>query len=131
MNAGLPGTGIGGVFYLVSALLMPFLELFRTLRGESGLERWVLVARQLLMAGTIMGGMWMMGLLLGMLMTWYGIEMGNVNTLAHLGQTGHFGQLNVFHIAPLMISLLTLSTIYVITHMMRFVFTPTLEGKRT
>jgi hypothetical protein len=40
MNAGLPGTGIGGVFYLVSALFMPFFELFKTLRGESNLERW-------------------------------------------------------------------------------------------
>src|SRR5438876_5809402 len=50
MTAGLPGVGIGGLFYLLSALLMPFIELGRTVRGRSSLERWRLVARQWLVA---------------------------------------------------------------------------------
>ena len=29
MTAGMPGTGIGGLFYLLSALLMPLRELWR------------------------------------------------------------------------------------------------------
>ena len=50
MTAGLPGVGIGGLFYLISALLMPFVELVRTVRGRSSLARWAVVARQFAMA---------------------------------------------------------------------------------
>jgi len=64
MTAGLPGTGIGGVFYLLSALLMPFVELVKTLRGQSSWPRWVLVIRQFAMASGIVAGMWMLGIVL-------------------------------------------------------------------
>ncbi len=50
MNAGLPGTGLGGIFYLVLALMMPVRELYLTARGRSSRERWRLVLRQLAMA---------------------------------------------------------------------------------
>lgn len=39
-NAGLPGTGLGGLFYLLLAFWMPLAELPRTLRGESSAARW-------------------------------------------------------------------------------------------
>ena len=39
-NAGLPGTGLGGLFYLLLAFWMPFAELPRTLRGRSSRARW-------------------------------------------------------------------------------------------
>lgn len=47
MNAGLPGTGLGGLFYLLLALVMPFVELVQTVRGRSSRERWRLVLTQL------------------------------------------------------------------------------------
>jgi hypothetical protein len=50
MNAGLPGVGIGGLFYLLCALLMPFVELGRTFAGRSSAERWRSVAVQFVMA---------------------------------------------------------------------------------
>lgn len=50
MNAGLPGTGIGGLFYILLALLMPLRELYLTARGRSSRERWRLVLQQLLIA---------------------------------------------------------------------------------
>ena len=50
MNAGLPGVGIGGLFYLLCALLMPFIELGRTFAGRSSRERWRSVLRQFVMA---------------------------------------------------------------------------------
>lgn len=50
MNAGLPGTGIGGLFYVVLALVMPLRELYLTARGRSSRERWRLVLQQALMA---------------------------------------------------------------------------------
>ena len=49
MTPGLPGTGIGGLFYVLSALLMPICELWRRWRGEAG-GRGALVARQFAIA---------------------------------------------------------------------------------
>jgi hypothetical protein len=46
MSAGLPGLGLGGLFFIVSALLAPLPELWRTLRGRSGVAAWRLVGRQ-------------------------------------------------------------------------------------
>lgn len=68
MTAGLPGVGIGGIFYLISALLMPVHELFRLVRGESSVERWRLVARQWVLAAGILAGLWGTGWGLGQLL---------------------------------------------------------------
>jgi len=43
--AGLPGTGIGGLFFILSAFFMVIVELQRTIRGRSSLARWRIVAR--------------------------------------------------------------------------------------
>ncbi len=65
MNAGLPGTGIGGIFYLASALAMPLREAYRRVRGRAAGNRRV-VAVQLATAGGILGAMWVTGRLLGL-----------------------------------------------------------------
>ena len=65
MNAGLPGTGIGGIFYLASALAMPLREAYRRVRGRAAGNRRV-VAVQLAIAGGILGAMWVTGRLLGL-----------------------------------------------------------------
>lgn len=57
MNAGLPGTGIGGFFYLLTALLIPFIELYQTVRGKSSLKRWRFAIRQTIIAWGIIIGM--------------------------------------------------------------------------
>ena len=49
MNPGLPGMGIGGLFYTLSALFMPVCEVRRRLRGD-GSGRGALVARQFAIA---------------------------------------------------------------------------------
>ena len=59
MNVGLPGTGIGGLFYLLTALLMPLFELGRTLRGGSSLQRWQRVGTQTALAVGILAGLWL------------------------------------------------------------------------
>ena len=58
MTVGLPGTGIGGLFYLVTAFLMPVHELGLTLRGRSNYKRWRSVVLQVALAGGIIGGLW-------------------------------------------------------------------------
>jgi hypothetical protein len=53
MFAGLPGIGVGTLFYVLMAAWMPFRELPRVVRGTSSIEQWRLIARQLLFAGGI------------------------------------------------------------------------------
>jgi len=52
MNAGMPGTGLGGLFYVLLALAMPLLEVVRTVQGRSSAERWRLALTQ---AGIALG----------------------------------------------------------------------------
>src|SRR5918997_136433 len=53
MFAGLPGIGVGTLFYVLTALWMPFRELMAMRRGESTLARWRLVVMQFCFALTI------------------------------------------------------------------------------
>ena len=48
MIAGLPITGIGGIFYLLLALFMPVREFWMLVTGRSCLENWKMIGRQLL-----------------------------------------------------------------------------------
>lgn len=54
MNPGLPGLGIGGLFYILSALAMPLVALLRAARGAPReTVRWTLALRQCLIALSI------------------------------------------------------------------------------
>ncbi len=50
MTAGIPGVGLGGLFFVISALLMVVVELYLTARGRSSVARWRFVGRQAAMA---------------------------------------------------------------------------------
>jgi hypothetical protein len=50
MAAGLPGTGVGGLFLILSALLMPVVELLRRVRGRSRGAGWRPVGRHAALA---------------------------------------------------------------------------------
>jgi len=64
MTVGLPGTGIGGMFYLLSALAMPLSEAYRRIRGRAS-GGWQIVAGQLAIVGGILVGMFLAGRFLG------------------------------------------------------------------
>ena len=126
MTAGLPGTGIGGVFYLLSALLMPLFELVNTLRGQSSWARWAGVFRQLLMASGIIAGMWMLGILLGLLLEARpDIEVARMVNAEIFVQLEQVANINVFHIAPVIMSIFTLALIITVTHVLRLFYRPT------
>lgn len=57
MNVGLPGTGIGGLFYITTALLMPLFEFVQLFRGRSSVARWRSVAAQTGMAAAILASL--------------------------------------------------------------------------
>jgi hypothetical protein len=46
MFAGLPGIGVGTLFYVLIALCMPVVELANVVRGTSSLARWRRILRQ-------------------------------------------------------------------------------------
>jgi hypothetical protein len=46
MSAGLPGLGLGGLLFIFSALLAPFRQLWRALKGRSRPGDWPMVGRQ-------------------------------------------------------------------------------------
>lgn len=60
MSVGLPGSGIGGIFYLVSALWMPFDGAIRSVRRRR-LPRLRLAARQGLLAFGIVAALYLTG----------------------------------------------------------------------
>ncbi|MGH3087440.1 MAG: hypothetical protein ACRDSJ_09000 [Rubrobacteraceae bacterium] len=68
MNAGIPGIGLGGLFFVLSAFLMLFIEIVRTLQGRSSLKRWRLVGFQSGIAGGIVAAtvvmLWMLEILI-------------------------------------------------------------------
>jgi hypothetical protein len=67
MTPGVPGAGIGGLFYLASTLLLPFRSLARRLRGQPD----SLTARQavhtLAIASGVIAGLWVTGWILALL----------------------------------------------------------------
>jgi hypothetical protein len=68
MNVGLPGIGIGALFYLLLVFVMPFRELWKGLRGAPGPRQWPFIARQWAMAGAMgilmwFEGRWIVGLI--------------------------------------------------------------------
>ena len=58
MTAGIPGAGIGGLYYLISALWMPFKEVQRARKGQSTPASRRLVRRQALIALGIFVSLW-------------------------------------------------------------------------
>lgn len=58
MVVGLPGTGIGGLFYLFMALWMPIHESWRLVRGRSSLECWKFIAFNWLIVAGILACLW-------------------------------------------------------------------------
>jgi tetratricopeptide (TPR) repeat protein len=125
VNAGLPGTGIGGIFYIASALAMPLREAYRRVRRRAG-GRWRVVAVQLAIAGGILGAMWVTGWLLG-------IALAAARPIARLGTSLPPG--NVLRIAALALGLGTLAVVLAGVELLRLWVhrdgRPLLRGKAT
>ena len=110
MTAGLPGTGIGGLFYLISALLMPLRELFRALIGKGDRARGRMALQQCAIALTILGAVWMTGLLLGLFHV--GTKLVHHATIAGV---------RVLYITPVIVAFATLSGVLLAVEIARVV----------
>lgn len=111
MTAGLPGTGIGGLFYLISALLMPFREAYRALTGRGDRARGQMAMQQGGMAVTILGAVWVTGLALGVLHI--GTRLVHHATVAGI---------RVLYITPVLVAFATLSGVLLAVEIARVVF---------
>jgi hypothetical protein len=69
MIAGLPGTGIGGLYYLLASGWMLLREGWSKLNKRHDLSRSKMVKRQIVLALLIVAGMWATGELVGRLLT--------------------------------------------------------------
>jgi len=120
MTAGLPGTGIGGLFYLVSALAMPLREAYRRARGAAASGTWRLVAGQTAIAGGILGGVWATGWLLG-------VALRTAHAVVALPPGAHPG--NVLRTVTLALSLGTLAAVLLGVELLRlWVHGPAVRG---
>lgn len=115
MTAGLPGVGIGGIFYLASALLMPMRSLVAVLSGRPGDARWPLALRQASLAAGILGVLWLTGLALAWLITAF---VPQATSLAAAG-SGTAEVRTVVKTGALLLSLGTLSLVLLLVQMMR------------
>jgi len=82
MTAGVPGTGIGGLFYLVSALILPLRGIVKRLRGVR--VSWKTILFQAGLAAGIMFGIWATGWLIGLLVqpSFADLQIGSAAALA-------------------------------------------------
>lgn len=66
MTAGVPGTGLGGLFYILAALLLPLRGIYRKLRRRR--MTWRGTAKLTGLALGVLIGIWVTGWLLGWLL---------------------------------------------------------------
>lgn len=117
MIAGLPGTGLGGLLYLLIALWMPIREFYFTLRRQSNPERWRAVGRHTLLTAWIIIGMWATGWLLGWLLAL--TFPAEVSNLSAIGTGMHVT--NVIQVTPFLLTLATLVSVNLGVHVLRIV----------
>jgi hypothetical protein len=93
MTAGLPGTGIGGLFYLLLAVYMPVCEFFKTLQRQSTFKRWGFILVQLSFVAGIWAAIWGELWLLNQGLLWlrqnYHMNLMPIDGRFTLGQTGN------------------------------------------
>jgi hypothetical protein len=70
MTVGIPGTGIGGIFYLMLTMFMPLRELWLMVKGRSGMKRWVTVVSMFSLSACIVAALWGEAWLLTKVLRW-------------------------------------------------------------
>ena len=84
MTAGIPGAGIGGLFYLASTILLPARNLVRRLRGRSH-TAWRDQAFVVALTAGILGALWATGWILALVIPREVLTRGGLSTPANGG----------------------------------------------
>ena len=99
MTAGIPGAGIGGLFYLGSTVLLPVRNLVRRLRGRTPTARWREQAFMMLLTAGILGALWMTGRLLTLVVPHQVLSRGGLSNSATGGVSATVVSLATFAVA--------------------------------
>jgi hypothetical protein len=100
VSAGLPGLGLGGLFFILSALAAPLVELVSTVRGQSSVARWQRLGRQFALA------LAMIVAVDGTLRLAFGLV-----SVAGIGEPPSTGGLTVLPLVPIAITVGLLATV--------------------
>jgi hypothetical protein len=121
MIAGLPGTGIGGLFYLLLAAFMPVCEFFRLIQKRTNWGRWCFIALQLGFVSGIISLMWLevWGL------NYIAMQLCHIFKINHIAVVGILGEKLTFHQAKIMAyasasgSFISLGFVFICVHILR------------
>jgi hypothetical protein len=118
MTVGLPGTGIGGIFYLLLAVYMPILESVRTLKGRTNLRRWGFIILQLLFVLGIIAAMWgeLWVLNRSLMWTWDTLKVNGPLLMPEPS----FSQTKLMALASASASFISLTFVIIAVHILRF-----------
>ena len=114
MTAGLPGVGIGGIFYLASAILMPVRSVVAVVTGRRHEARWPVALRQATIAVGILGALWATGWALG----WLIATLAPGSTLLTAG-AGPAHVRSVVRTSALLLSFGTLAAVLALVQLLR------------
>jgi hypothetical protein len=127
MTVGLPGTGIGGIFYLLLAVCMPIRESVRTLKGQTNLRRWSFIALQLLFVLGIAAAKWseLWVLNRSLMWTWETLKVNGPLLMSERT----FSQTNFMALASASASFISLTFVITGVHILRFFVHRTRRGQ--
>jgi len=108
MIVGLPGTGIGGMYYLLIAIWMPLHGLLHGLKEKLPGFKIGIIRRQVFMMVAVLAGMWVTGWLIGLCIA---VLIPTFTTSSSFGSVAVAR--NVIQVTPLVITLATLTVVYV------------------
>ena len=118
MTVGLPGTGIGGIFYMLLAVCMPVKEFGRTLKRRSNLKRWFFVTLQVFFVVGVISSLWVEVWLLNKSLIWLWGELKVNGPLIMADQS--FRQTKIMAIAAASASFISLMVVLATVHVLRF-----------
>lgn len=129
MIAGLPGTGIGGIFYLLLAAFMPVREFFRLIQKRTNFGRWCFIALQMGFVFGIISLMWAEVWGLNQIIMWLknSCTIDCLNAANGLGVKLTLRQAKILAYASASGSLISLGFVFICVHMLRLVIR---QGKR-
>jgi len=119
MFAGLPGIGVGTLFYVLMAFWMPVRELPRVIQGTSSLATWKIIVRQMFYAVSIIVTVMFAERVLLAVLGVSDVKPFSPATWLH-GELGMHASGSILA-APIMASILLLSSVLIAVELLRVV----------
>lgn len=123
MIAGLPGTGIGGIFYLLLAAFMPIREFFRLMQKQTILRRWCFITLQMGFVFGIISLMWAEMWGLHQIIVWLksSCRTNCLNAASGLSIKLTLHQTKILAYASASASMISLGFVFICVHILRLI----------